>query len=179
MHTAEPWQRLGPPAHVTSRSDLVELLRGQHDELRGAIARLPDLHGDARDDEFLVLRRRLAVHEVFEPLVLGVPGEAGGGASEAGETVAAAEHVDTDDDAFEAAVRRVLLAHERHSEQQEPVLDALSGPLTEAERAMSETAIALWLGDGEAYLGREYRDMVATARSLLEEAATPGHGPRP
>ncbi|QZY29998.1 hypothetical protein [Nocardioides coralli] len=178
MHTAEPAFRIDPGTQLSTRDDLVALLRDQHDDLRVTLERLPRLAGPARDDEFWQVRRRLAVHHALESLLLAT-GAARDLRPDLGEAIGDVEQLDTDDSAFAAAARRVLLAHEQHVEHQEPVLRDLAGELTEVERAVAETAVALWLGEGDTYLGHDYRDMVAAARSQLEDASAPGHGPRP
>lgn len=178
MHIADP-SRVGPPSQVTTRDELVALLRDQHEELRTALARLPELSGPAREDEFWQARRRLAVHEALESLLVSPASDRYRHTTEPGETVLAAERLDTGDRAFETAAERVLLAHQRHAEQLESVFISLGGELTPAERAVAETAVALWLGEGDTYLGHDYRDMVSSARTQLEAALEPGHGPRP
>lgn len=165
---------------VTTCEELVDLIRAQHEELQLALSRLPGLDGAAREDEFLQVRRRLAVHEALEAVLVSgrLPGDAAPDPADSHAEVVAVEQLPRDGVPFEQAVARLLATHLRHAEVQEhSVLKVLGGELTPAERAVAGTAVSLWHGEGEAYLGNTFGDMVETAKQQLEAAPEPGHVP--
>lgn len=162
---------------VLSGVDLVELLRAQHDELGEALTRLPALRGAARADVYLQLRRRFAVHEALEAQLVAarLPGSVALDLDSLHEEVLASERSRLDEPTFDLALVRLLAAHRRHVQaQEEHVLGELSGALGSGEQAVASTAISMWLGDGEVYLGNEFAAMVTAARDQLAEAPGPG-----
>ena len=70
---------------------------------------------------------------------------------------------------FDAACARVAVAFLRHS----AALDAveLAGVLPTAEREAVATAVALWEGAGDAYLGNAWHEMRETAADQLAPRA--------
>lgn len=163
----------GRSAGVSSCADLIALLGRQHDELRSMMVRLPQLQGAARMDVFLQIRRRLAVHEVIERLL--VTPRAGDAAADeqlhVHQEIRTAELCDPDSLEFDAAYARVVVAHLHHAQVQEAeVFGGFVGELTPAEQAAAATATRLWVGEGEHYLGNTYLAMVATAQEELTQA---------
>lgn len=163
----------GDASSFASRSDVLVLLRRQHADLHTALARLPGLRGAAREDEFLQARRHLAVHQA---LVHQLFPQARSGQAEGGrgldEEVLVAERLTASSDEFGTAVDRVLSSFLAQGQWLHGPAPEESRPLTRSERAVAETAEALWYGEGDAYLGNDYREMGAAARSQLAEAAT-------
>lgn len=51
---------------VTSPTDVVDLLSGQHEQIRSLFAKTLATSGEAREKAFIDLRRMLAVHEMVE-----------------------------------------------------------------------------------------------------------------
>ncbi len=156
--------------------ELTRVLQRQHQDLQESMTHLPSLQGAARCDVFLHVRRRLAVHQAFEELVV-LPrlGSAPDGAPAQLLTlereVVVAEQLPVDSPEFDAAFARVVGAHLHHARKQEAELfPRLREPLTAEESALVATAAQLWLGDGEAYLGNTYGQMVLAARDQLDRA---------
>jgi hypothetical protein len=165
---------------VTSSEGLVAVLGSQHEELRQQLSRVTELHGQAREDEFLQVRRRLATHVALETELMTprLAGEAAAESAEVEDHVVLAEEHRTTDPAFEDALSRAATRFEQHAERQEHgSFLQLQGRLTEAEQAMVDAALSLWHGEGEAYLGNDYRAMVASARAQLRDAPEPGRTP--
>lgn len=151
---------------VTTGEELAELLADQHGELREAWCRVPRLHAGAREDVFLHARRLLAVHVALEQVVLAprldevVEAEAA-----LGREVLAAEEEGLESLGFDAACARVAVAFLRHSAALEEV--RLTGVLPDADREAVATAVALWDGTGDAYLGNTWVEMRDTAVEQL------------
>ena len=151
---------------MTTGEELEELLAEQHGELREAWCRVPLLHAGAREDVFLHARRLLAVHVALEQVVLA-PRLAEVEEAEAvlGREVLAAEGEGLESLGFDAACARVAVAFLRHSAALEEV--RLAGVLPDADREAVATAVALWDGTGDAYLGNTWVEMRATAVEQL------------
>jgi hypothetical protein len=165
---------------VSSGEELVVLLRAQHDDLAVALSRLLSLTGAAREDEFLQVRRKLAVHEALEAVLVGarLPGGAAPDPVDCRDEVVAAEQQPREAWSFVEAAERLLATQLRHAEVQErSVLQLLSGDLTQEERAVVGTALSLWHGEGDVYLGNSFGDMQRTAAEQLAAAPEPGHAP--
>ena len=174
-----------PPAHrpqtdatTRDRADLAALLDHQHAELRELTAQLPGLGGAARADVFLLLRRRLAVHELLDELVISprVTGPRGVAPEPLGflDEVEAAEAVPVDGRAFDEALSRLASALDRHADAWHRLVAPLGEQtLTDDEQAAVLAAEQLWEGEGEVYLGQGYQEMTAAAREqLLHPLAT-------
>jgi hypothetical protein len=157
-------------APVTTGDGLAELLAAQHEELREAWCRVSRLHAGAREDVFLHARRRLAIHVALEHVVLGsrMPSvqEA---AAELDREVVAAEEEEPESLGFDAACARVAVAFLRHSAALDEV--ELAGVLPDAERQAVATAVALWEGVGDAYLGNSWHEMRETVADQLAPRA--------
>lgn len=151
---------------MTTGEELAELLAEQHGELREAWCRVPLLHAGAREDVFLHARRLLAVHVALEQIVLA-PRLAEVEETEAvlGREVLAAEGEGLESLGFDAACARVAVAFLRHSAALEEV--RLAGVLPDADREAVATAVALWDGTGDAYLGNTWVEMRDTAVEQL------------
>ena len=166
-------------------TELTRVLQRQHQDLQESMTHLPGLQGAARCDVFLHVRRRLAVHQAFEELVV-LPrlGPAPDGAPAQLLTlerdVVVAEQLPIDSPEFDSAFARLVAAHIHHTREQEAeIFPRLGEPLTPEESALVSTAAQLWLGGGEAYLGNTYGQMVLAARDQLahaEEAPPPVAG---
>jgi hypothetical protein len=164
---------------VATCAELVQVLRDQHGEIAIDLARLPRLHRSARQDAFLQLRRRLAVHEAFEQATLhprAVGGFVGGQAEAriAEEARLAAgleslEELDPHTVAFDADYSRwavMVLRHARLEERLE--FPRVEGPLDEKAGRQVAIASAMWRGEGEAYLGQTFGKMLAAAAEQLD-----------
>lgn len=57
-------------AAVTSPTDVVDFLSGQHEQIKSLFAKVLSASGDAREKAFVDLRRLLAVHETVEEEVV-------------------------------------------------------------------------------------------------------------
>ena len=156
---------------VATGEDLAELLATQHEELRETWSRVPLLRAGAREDVFLHARRRLAVHLALEQVVLaprlGLDADEREAALE--RAVVGAEHEGREAVGFEAACAAVVAAFLRHSDAQEQLV--LTGVLPDPDRAAVDTALALWNGSGDAYLGNTWAEMRATAVAQLSSGA--------
>ncbi|QBR91993.1 hypothetical protein [Nocardioides euryhalodurans] len=174
-----------PPAHrpltdETTRdgADLLALLDHQHAELRELTAQLPGLGGAARADVFLLLRRRLAVHELLDELVVSPRLAAARGVAPENrgflDEVEAAEAVPVDGPSFDVALSRLAAALGRHADAWHRLDAPLDGQaLTDDEQAAVLAAEQLWEGEGEVHLGQGYRGMAAAVRDqLLHPLAT-------
>ena len=162
--SGEPLLRDEPPV---SHDQLVALLRERHEELGRTLTRVPELSGCAREDQFLRARRLLAVHETLERLLLdsdAVP-EAG-----LGDDVAEVEALDHESPEFDAAYARVVRDHLARTDDHERRLAERFGRLDEADRTRVATAIRMWHGEGDAYLGNTFAEMLDTA---VEQLASP------
>jgi hemerythrin HHE cation binding domain-containing protein len=169
---------LSGPEEARTCEELVELLREQHGELAVDITRLPRLHRSARQDAFLQLRRRLAVHEMLEQATLH-PRVAGGFATAQADArlaeearlsagMESLEELDPHSVAFDAAYARwavMLLRHARLEERLE--FPRVTGPLDESARRRVAIACAMWRGEGEAYLGQTFGEMLRSAAEQL------------
>ncbi len=154
------------PVLVTTGDELAELLAIQHLELREAWCRVPLLHAGAREDVFLHARRRLAVHVALEHAVLGTRLEDLQGALvELDREVLAAEGEEPESLGFDAACARVAVSFLRHSATVDGLV--MAGVLPGPEREAVATAIALWDGVGDAYLGNTWDEMRETALAQL------------
>ena len=157
---------------------LAELLVQQHEALRNDLARLVELHGCAREDVFLQVRRRLAVHAALEQLTVAPRTQGGPELEHVRWEVAAAEDVDHESPEFDGVLSRLIDAHERHARtQEEDAFGCLTGDLTESEQAAGEVAVRLWEGEGDVYLGGSYDDMLAVAGEQLTEPEEHRPGP--
>lgn len=150
---------------VTTAGELSQLLHAQHCELSVTLCRLPRLHDGAREDVFLQARRRLAVHTALEvvvlaPRMLRVPEH-----FRLDREVAAAEQDALETTDFDAAQARLTVAFLHHVQVQER--QDLVEPLSARERSAVDVAVQLWSGDGDAYLGNTWADMVTTACELV------------
>ena len=152
----------------TTTVELVGLLREQHAELSRTLDRVPGLHGAAREDVFLQVRRLLAVHETLERMLVATGGGSPSSESRLAEGVAAAESLDHESAAFDEAFARVVTAHLHHTREQEQELTRRIGALTEDDRARVVTAVRMWQGEGDAYLGNSYDEMLRAAAEQLE-----------
>jgi hypothetical protein len=158
-------------------TELTRVLQRQHQDLQESMTHLPALQGAARCDVFLHVRRRLAVHQAFEELVvlprLGAePDGAPAQLLTVERDVLVAEQMPIDSPEFDAALGRVVGAHLHHTRRQEAELfPRLREPLTAEESALVITAAQLWLGGGDAYLGNTYAQMVLASRHQLANAA--------
>lgn len=156
----------GRPA-ATSGEELAGLLAAQHAYLREAWCRVPLLHGRAREDVFLHARRMLAVHVALERVVLAPRlGEVDGQELAIDHEVVAAELEGLESLDFDVACARIAVAFLRHSADVDQQL-VLTGPLPERDRRAVDTAVALWEGDGDAYPGNTWAEMVSTAVGQL------------
>jgi hypothetical protein len=171
---------LSGPEEARTCEELVELFRDQHGELAVDLARIPRLHRSARQDAFLQLRRRLAVHEALEQATLH-PRAAGGFAAAQADArlteearlaagMESLEGLDPHSVAFDAAYARwavMLLRHARLEERLE--FPRVTGPLDEQARRRVAMACAMWRGEGEAYLGQTFGEMLASAAEQLAQ----------
>ncbi len=159
---------------VTTGEALADLLHGQHGELRALLCRLPLLHDGAREDVFLRVRRLLAVHLELEsalPERSGWPHER----SRLEREVEQAEREGIESIAFDAAQARVAFAFLLHVGAQETL--TMSGRLSEREESVVTTAVRLWDGGGDAYLGNTWSDMLAAVSTQLSAASDHVDGP--
>jgi hypothetical protein len=137
-------QRAGESIHSTS--DVVALLKRQHEELRDLFGEVLASEGPAREDAFFALRRLLAVHETLEEEVVHPAARAARGIGEdevdrrlreeKGATLALAslEPLEVDAPSFEVkfrAFQSAVLAHAATEEAEE--LDLLSNELDEEQ----------------------------------------------
>jgi hypothetical protein len=153
-------------APVTTGEELAALLAEQHGVLREAWCRVPLLHAGAREDVFLHARRLLAVHVALEQVVLGPRlGTIDGGGAMLDREVVEAEREGMESLGFDAACARVAVAFLRHSAAMDEV--RFTGVLPDADRVAVTTAVALWDGTGDAYLGNTWADMRDTALQQL------------
>ena len=160
---------------VTTGEELAELLSAQHADLREAWSRVPQLHGCAREDVFLHARRLLAVHVVLERVVLGprlgdVEGDRGPrGTCRPTSTGTwsrpSARPARTTTGRSRPTSRRRARASPRRSRGTPRPTEQvrLTGPLPEADRQCVGSAVALWDGAGDAYLGNTWAEMVEVA----------------
>jgi hypothetical protein len=165
----------GPPLSTThpvvSGDDVAGLLGRQHAELRTLLTRVPTLHDAAREDVFLRVRRLLAIHLELETVLLlprldGVPDD-----FRPDEEIVAAEHEELESTDFDAAMARVADALLRHVGVLGEV--RLSGQLSPREGEAVAAAIRLWDGQGDAYLGNTWSEMVAAvSHELVSEAGS-------
>lgn len=143
---------------VKTGEDLAVLVRRQHEELRAMLCRVSLLHDGAREDVFLRARRLLAVHLELEAAVLlprlgGMPEH-----FRLDEEIEAAEAEGMESLGFDAAQARVAVAFLRHRDLVEGL--SLSGPLSDRDEEAVAAAVRLWDGQGDAYLGNTWSDMV-------------------
>jgi hypothetical protein len=154
---------------ITTGEELADLLVDQHSELREAWGRVASLHDCAREDVFLHARRRLAVHVALEHVLLVPRLRDAEAAAELGAAldreVSAAEEAGPASPEFDAACSRVAEAFVRHSSTQERMV--LTGVLPDHDREVVDTALALWDGTGDAYLGNTWAEMRATSVEQL------------
>jgi hypothetical protein len=165
----------GPPLSTThpvvSGDDVAGLLARQHAELRTLLTRVPALHDAAREDVFLRVRRLLAIHLELETVLLlprldGVPDD-----FRPDEEIVAAEHEELESTDFDAAMARVADALLRHVGVLGEV--RLSGQLSPRDGEAVAAAIRLWDGQGDAYLGNTWSEMVAAvSHELVSEAGS-------
>ena len=153
-----------PP--VTS-DQLLSLLHEQHDELRWTLGRVHAFHGSAREDVFLQARRLLAIHETLERVLAVTSGHVRRPGSSVAEEIEAAEVMDHESAAFERALARVADAHDQHTLHQEPGLETFVRALDDDARTRVATAMRMWQGEGDAYLGNSYAEMLTTAEEQL------------
>lgn len=159
---------LDAASEVTTAEDLARLLHTQHAELSSALCRVPQLHHGARKDVFLQARRHLAVHTALEvvvlaPRLLQVPDH-----FRLDPEVVAAEDQATASMDFDAAHARLTVAFLHHVQEQER--QQLAGPLSRRDRGAVEVAVRLWNGEGDAYLGNTWEEMVTSASEQVASA---------
>lgn len=157
----------GSDAPATTR-ELVQLLEEQHEELGRTLDRVPELHGAAREDVFLQARRLLAVHETLERMLVATGGAGPGEESSLAADVSAAERLDHESVAFDEAFARIVTGHLDHTREQAHELTRKIEALSDEDRARVVTAVRMWQGEGEAYLGNSYAEMLAAAEEQLE-----------
>jgi hypothetical protein len=165
------------PPHSTTRpvvtgDEVAGLLGRQHSVLRTLLARVPRLHDAAREDVFLRVRRLLAIHLELETVLLlprldGVPDR-----FRPDEAIVAAEHEEPESIEFDAAMTRVAAALVKHVGVLGEV--RLSGQLSPREEEAVAAAARLWDGQGDAYLGNTWSEMVAAVSHELVSQADPG-----
>lgn len=166
-----------PGTHApTTTRELVSLLEEQHEELSRTLDRVPELHGAAREDVFLQARRLLAVHETLERMLVATGGEGPDGGSSLAEDVAAAEDLDHESAAFQTAFGRIVTGHLDHTREQAHELTRKLEALSDEDRARVATAVRMWQGEGDAYLGNTYVEMLQAAE---EQLASPEAMPSP
>lgn len=157
----------GPSLHgepPVSHDQLVDLLHEQHVELVRTLDRVPKLSGCAREDVFLRARRLLAVHETLERLLVDRDAALDPGL---GDDVAEVEALPHDSAEFETAYARVVRDHLARTQDHEQRLAERVGRLGEDDRTRVATAVRMWHGDGDAYLGNTFAEMLATAAEQL------------
>lgn len=164
----------GEPASVTTGEALADVLAAQHQDLQDAWNKVPQLHDGAREDVFLHARRRLAVHVALEQVLLaprlddvevGIDLDLERQQAELDRAVLHAEGRSETSEEFVAACAAVAAAFEHHTAAQERMV--LTGVLPEPDREVVDTALALWDGSGDAYLGNTWSEMRATSIEQL------------
>jgi hemerythrin superfamily protein len=120
--------------HVDSAKDVVDFLKGQHEQIKGLFGQVIASSGKAREEAFVELRRLLAVHETAEEEIVHprAKRELSNGESvvearlheehEAKEALAELEKLDVDSSEFEtkfATLQKDVIAHAEAEEQQE------------------------------------------------------------
>jgi hypothetical protein len=156
---------------------VASLLRHQREELRGTVGRLPHLRGSAREDVFLRVRRLLAVHEALERRVV-TPRAGGEESPSAAPFVRAAEQADHESPDFDVACARMVASHLGPSPRHAPGrTDRPGDGLADEDRAVVGAAVRLWHGEGEAYLGNSYDEMLAAVEEQLDTSAEHGEPP--
>ena len=144
---------------------LASTVREQRAELDRVLARVPELDGPAREDVFLRARRLLAVHVTLERM-LSVGRWESPRALEA--DVAEAEGLDHASPAFARAAARIAAVRSA-SAQREREVPELVERLPEDDRARVAAAVRLAEGEGEAYVGNTYAEMLAAVEEQLSE----------
>ncbi len=164
----ESWREQELADDGSTWNDVASVVERQHAELSEELGRIPALTGSARLDVSLHLRRRLAVHEALERVLLAP--QLVDPLDDLRRVIAAAEGAEAggDDADVAAAWVRARAAFVRHVEI--PVLPS-HRDLSAAQRAVLDEAVRLWKDQGAAYLGNEYDAMLNLALQQLSEAA--------
>lgn len=150
---------------VPDPEELAAALREQREELHATLVRVAELEGPAREDVFLRARRLLAVHTTLDRLLSSTAGTSATPSFAA--EVAAAEALDHSSSDFHAAVIRLAAAHGRASLPAEVLGEGLVAALPEADLSRVAGALRLARGEGDAYLGNTYAEMLAAAEEQL------------
>ena len=131
---------------IHSTSDVVALLKRQHEELRNLFSEVLAAQGPAREDAFFALRRLLAIHETLEEEVVHPAARGARGIGdeeveqrlreekEATMVLASLEPLELDSPAFEVkfrALHSAVLAHAAAEEAEE--FNLLSNELDEEQ----------------------------------------------
>jgi hypothetical protein len=165
----ESWREQELAGDGSTWDDVAAVVSRQHAELNEELGRIPTLSGSARLDVSLHLRRRLAVHEALERVLLAPPvADPLDGLRRVIAAVEGAE-ADGDDADVAAAWVRARAAFVRHVEVS---VSPSHGDLSAAQRAVLDEAVRLWEDGGDAYAGNEYDAMVNLALQQLAEAAS-------
>ncbi len=165
----ESWREQELAGDGSTWNDVAAVVDRQHAELSEALGRIPALTGSARLDVSLHLRRRLAVHEALERVLLAP--QIVDPLDDLRRVIAAVEGAEAggDDADVAAAWVRARTAFVRHVEVS---VSPSHGDLSAAQRAVLDEAVRLWDDGGNAYAGNEYDAMVNLALQQLAEAAT-------
>ncbi|HEX5969217.1 MAG TPA: hypothetical protein VFY88_12120 [Intrasporangium sp.] len=164
----ESWREQELADGASTWDDVVDVVRRQHAELGEELLRISALTGSARLDVSLLIRRRLAVHEALEHVLVGpVTADPPGGLRPIVEAIEGAE-ADGDDADVAAAWVRARAAFLQHVEAS---VAPSNGYLSAPQRAVLGEAVRLWEGRADAYLGHEYDVMLNVALQQLSEAA--------
>jgi hypothetical protein len=165
----ESWREQELAGDGSTWNDVAAVVGRQHAELSEELGRIPALTGSARLDVSLHLRRRLAVHQALERVLLAP--QAVDPLEDLRRVMGAAEGAEADGDDADVAAAwvRARAAFVRHVEI--PGLPS-HGDLSAAQRAVLDEAVRLWKDEGAAYLGSQYDAMLNLALQQLAAAAT-------
>ncbi len=141
---------------IDTAKDVVTFLKAQHEQIKGAFARVEASHGAERTEAFDHLRRLLAVHETAEEEIVhpSAKSEISGGdkivsarlaeENEAKQALAALENVEVDSAEFDskfAELRTSVISHAEAEESEE--FSKLAGQLDDAQLARMRKAAEL------------------------------------
>jgi hemerythrin superfamily protein len=119
---------------INTGQDVVEFLKGQHEQIKALFLQVTESSGEAKKDSFVALRRLLAVHETAEEEVVhpraeriipngkDIVGARLQEENEAKQTLARLEDLDPESAEFETLFRELqadVLQHAEAEEQQE------------------------------------------------------------
>jgi hypothetical protein len=119
---------------ITSSTDVVDFLAGQHEQIKALFAKTLSASGEAREEAFIDLRRLLAVHETVEEEIVhprakrkiangeAVVGQRLEEEHEAKTLLQELEKLDVDSDGFVrllTELRDAVLEHAQHEENDE------------------------------------------------------------